>query len=238
VIKSVTSAVTVTATFTTDGQGVELVGFAKLGDISGHWAYNAIKYVYDEGLMTGTNTGGTTFSPDKTTTRAELVTVLYRLAGSPSVTTSAGFTDLTQNWYTDAVNWASANDITNGISATKFAPDAVVTREQVVTFFYRYVEYQGYAISGSDDLSAYGDKASLSSFADNAMKWAVGNGIITSTSTSSSVLSPLTGCTRAEIATILQRFCTADFATVAPVDVDATATDETAADETETDAEA
>lgn len=233
-VTSITAAVTATATFTTNGTVDNTIN--KFTDISGHWAYSAIKYVYEAGLMNGT--GSTAFTPNGITTRAELVTVLWRMAGSPTGNATSNFTDLTDSWSMEAINWAAATGVTTGTSATTFSPKATLTRQEVVTFFYRYAEYQGYTISGSDDLSAYGDNASLASFAEDGMKWAVGNGIITSTSTTSQVLNPLGSCTRGEIATIMQRFCTSSFVTADSsadsADDSATTTDT----ETETDAEA
>ena len=210
-IKGITSAVTVTATFTTNGTAAVDNTINKFTDISGHWAYSAIKYVYEAGLMNGTS--NTTFTPNGITTRAELVTVLWRMAGSPTGNPTSNFTDSTDSWSMEAINWAAATGVTTGTTATTFSPKTLLTRQEVVTFFYRYAQYQGYTISGSNDLSAYGDKGSVSSFAQDAMQWAVANGIITSTSTTSKVLNPLGNCTRGEIATILQRFSTTNFVT-------------------------
>ncbi len=233
VISNVRAAVTVTATFTTAVPAASSIN--DFTDIRGHWAYDAIAYVFNAGLMTGMSS--TTFVPDGVTSRAQLVTVLYRLAGEPTVTTSAGFSDLNQSWYMDAVNWAAETGVTEGVSETRFDPDSAVTREQVVTFFYRYMEVEGYTISGATELTAFSDAGSVSDYAADGMKWAVGNGIITGMT--ATTLSPASSSTRAQIATILQRFCTQIDTGSTTATTDDTTTDEdtttTTDDDTTTD---
>ncbi len=167
------------------------------------WFYDPVKYVYGKGMMNGTS--DTVFSPGSGTTRAMLVTVLYRLEGSPAVSATSPFTDLKQEWYLNAVNWAYENDIVNGMSKTVFDPSGYITREQTAAIIYRYSVYKSFDVSGSGDLSSYKDRSEISSWATDAMRWANGEGIITGMT--DTILSPGGRSTRAQLATILYRFC-------------------------------
>lgn len=171
---------------------------------SGTWYYNAVKYTYDNGLMNGVS--DTKFDPEGTMTRGMLVTVLYRYDGSPSVSGKSNpFKDVKSGaWYTDAVKWAYANGITMGTSATKFSPDDKITREQIVTIFYRYADYKNLNVTNLASLSGYRDAGKVADYAKTAFQWAVANGIVNGTS--STTLSPRNNATRAECATIIQRF--------------------------------
>ena len=170
---------------------------------SGSWYYDDVAYVYDTGLMTGLT--ATAFGPNLSTTRGMIVTILYRLDGSPSAS-SAGFTDVTSGqWYTDAVNWAAANDIVAGYGNGLFGPNDTVTREQMAVILYRYAQYKGYDTSASNSLNGYTDVGGVSSWALTAMQWANAEGLINGTS--GTTLSPTNGATRAEVAQILMRFC-------------------------------
>lgn len=173
----------------------------------GTWAADSIDYAKAWGLVTGTGT--TTFSPNATMTRGMLVTVLYRAAGSPSVSGTCKFTDVPQSqYYYNAIIWASNNGIASGMSTTKFNPDGVVTREQVATLMYNFAKYKGLSTTAGGSLSDYTDKGSVSTYATTAMTWAVSNGYITSTSTSAKVLSPAASATRAQVCVMLHRFLT------------------------------
>ena len=175
--------------------------FADVADTA--WYADAVQYVYENGMMNGTS--ATAFSPDATTTRAMIVTILYRLEGEPAAEAS-GFTDVAANaYYADAVAWAQANDIVNGVSATSFAPDNVITREQMAAILYRYAQYKGYDISASNSLNAFADASQISSYAVAAMQWANGNGLINGVT--GTTLAPQGSATRAQVATILMRFC-------------------------------
>ena len=170
---------------------------------SGDWCYDAVKYVYENGLFAGAT--DTTFSPDASMTRAMLVAVLYRMEGSPAVTGAGAFTDVTGGkYYTDAVAWASANKIVNGVTATAFAPDTPITREQMAAILYRYAQYKKYDTSKTADLSAFTDASAVGDFAADAMKWANGSAFITGTT--ATTLSPKGTATRAQVATILMRY--------------------------------
>ena len=193
------SKVTVKATFVAE----EPSGMPFTDVASGAWYYDAVSFVYKRGLMSGT--GDNLFSPNVTTSRGMIVTILYRLDGSPSAS-SAGFTDVTSGqWYTDAVNWAAANDIVAGYGNGLFGPNDTVTREQMAVILYRYAQYMGYDTSASNSLNGYTDVGGVSSWALTAMQWANAEGLINGTS--STTLSPTSGATRAEVAQILMRFC-------------------------------
>lgn len=193
------SKVTVKATFVAE----EPSGMPFTDVASGAWYYDAVSFVYKRGLMAGT--GDNLFSPNVTTSRGMIVTILYRLDGSPSAS-SAGFTDVASGqWYTDAVNWAAANDIVAGYGNSLFGPNDTVTREQMAVILYRYAQYKGYDTSASNSLNGYTDVGGVSSWALTAMQWANAEGLINGTS--GTTLSPTNGATRAEVAQILMRFC-------------------------------
>ncbi len=171
---------------------------------SSDWFYGAVKYVSQNSLMSGTST--TAFEPNANMTRAMLVTVLYRLDGNPAVNGSNGFTDVTDGqWYTDAVTWANANAIVSGYGSGLFGTNDSVTREQLAAILYRYAQYKGYDVTASVDLTSYTDAASVSSWAETAMEWVVAQSLINGTTTTA--LSPAGDATRAQVATILMRFC-------------------------------
>ncbi|MGI6205488.1 MAG: S-layer homology domain-containing protein [Anaerovoracaceae bacterium] len=163
------------------------------------WAYDFIEYVYDNDLFAGTS--ATTFSPEMTMDRAQIITVLYRMSGSPSVSTTSNFTDVkSTDYYYSAVNWAVQNGITSGVSDTEFAPDRALTREEIATFLHRYAGTP----DSDQDLSQYTDSNQIMSYALTAMKWANSEGYITGTS--STTLEPLKSATRAEVASIIARY--------------------------------
>lgn len=169
-----------------------------------HWAHDDITYVYENDLMNGTD--GSLFSPESTTTRAQVVTVLYRLAGQPAADWENPFWDVPASaWFHDAVTWAWENDITGGVSSTHFGAGNAVTREQLATFLYRYAQDQGYDTSARADLSGYSDAGLVSSYATEALSWANATGLIIGTT--ATTLSPKGSATRAQVATILSRFC-------------------------------
>ena len=168
------------------------------------WYAEAVDYVVNAGLMNGTS--ATTFSPNGTTDRAMLVTVLYRLEGSPSVSKRSDFADVTSGtWYTDAVNWANANGIVTGYGNGMFGPTDSVTREQTAAILYRYVSYKNHDVSKQSSLSGYTDANAVSAWALDAMEWAVADGLISGTDTNA--LLPGGYATRAQTAQILMRLC-------------------------------
>ncbi|WP_419007074.1 S-layer homology domain-containing protein [Evtepia gabavorous] len=171
---------------------------------SGDWFYEAVQYVYDKGMMTGVSADR--FAPASTTTRGMIVTILYRLENEPEVSGGSAFTDVENGaWYADAVAWAAANDIVNGTSATTFAPNSPITREQMAAILYRYAAYKGYDVSQKADLSGYTDAASISDYAKDALAWANAQKLITGVT--DTTLNPQGSATRAQVATILMRLC-------------------------------
>ena len=171
---------------------------------SGDWFYEAVQYVYDKGMMTGVSADR--FAPASTTTRGMIVTILYRLENEPAVSGGSAFTDVESGaWYADAVAWAAANDIVNGTSATTFAPNSPITREQMAAILYRYAAYKGYDVSQKADLSGYTDAASISGYAKDALAWANAQKLITGVT--DTTLNPQGSATRAQVATILMRLC-------------------------------
>ena len=168
------------------------------------WFFDSVKYVYEKNLMNGLT--ATTFEPGKPTSRAMIVTILYRLEGSPLVIKEHGFSDVKQgSWYEDSVAWAAANGIVTGYSDTEFGPSNNITREQMAAIMYRYATYKNYDVSKKGDLTQFSDISTLSSYAAESMSWAVGTGIISGKG--SGKLAPRAGATRAEAAAMLKRFC-------------------------------
>lgn len=176
-------------------------------DVSrGQWFYDAVSFVYWRDLMDGVTS--TQFAPDATTTRAMVVQILYRMAGSPTVRGSSPFYDVSNGaWYADAVIWAEANDIVNGMTTTTFAPNTAVTREQLATMLYRYAQYRHYNTSAgaNTNILSYYDANRISEYAFSALQWACGEGIMDGTGTG--YLSPQGQATRAQLAAMLMRFC-------------------------------
>ena len=193
--------VTVTATFV-ETEAPVAEPFVDVAE--GDWFYDAVVYAYQNELMDGV--GGNRFAPNSETTRAQLVTILYRLEGQPAVSGDLPFTDVESGtWYTDAILWAAQNNIVNGVSDTEFAPGDDLTRQQLVTILYRYAEAKGYDVSASADLSGYPDADQVQDYAQPAMAWAVAENIIQGME--DGTLKPAGNASRAQIATILMRFC-------------------------------
>lgn len=192
------SDVTVTATFKSKSYSSNFIDVAR-----GSWYYDAVSYVASEGLMTGTGTN--TFSPDGMTSRAQIVTILWRLSGEPSALTGA-FTDVPAGqYYSTAVAWASREGIVTGVGNNRFEPNTNITREQLAVMLYRYAQDCGYSTTSRANITGYYDYARVGSYARDALSWAVGAGLITGTTTTT--LSPQNTANRAQVATILMRFC-------------------------------
>lgn len=189
--------VTIEAVF---AQGTTVLPFT---DVSTYdWFYEYVKYVYDNGIMDGIDVG--VFGPGITTTRAMLVTMLYRVAGEPYVSGTNDFADVAANtWYTDAVTWASKNGIVTGVDVGVFNPNGAITREQLATILYRYAEYVGEDVSARASLSRFTDTGSISAYARDAVSWAVAEGILDGRTATE--LAPTGECTRAEVATMIAR---------------------------------
>ncbi len=163
-----------------------------------NWSYTSIAYAYNNNLLKGIS--DTQFNPNGNTTRAMLVTILYRLSGE-KVASKSLFTDVKENkWYTDAVKWAAKNNIVNGFEDNTFRPNETLTREQFVTILYRYAKLN---TTDLDVIKSYADYNEVSSYAKAAMNWAVHEEIING---SDNKLSPTNSATRAQMAVILKRF--------------------------------
>ena len=172
----------------------------------GDWFYDAVRYAYETGLMDGV--GDSLFASNSETTRAQLVTILYRLAGEPEPGGDSGFADVAAGtWYTDAVAWAAQNGIVNGVSDTEFAPGDDITREQLAAILYRYAACQGYDVSQRADLSGFGDASSIRPYAQEALSWAHAQGLVLGFEDGS--LRPQGTASRAQIAAVLMRFLAA-----------------------------
>ena len=193
--------VTVKATFVETEEPAPAEPFPDVDE--NDWFYDEVVYVYENGLMNGVENNQ--FAPNTATNRAMLATILYRLAGEPAVSGDLPFTDVAAGtWYTDAVLWAAQNGVVNGLGENTFAPMNTLTREQLVTMLYRYAEAEGYDVSAAADLSGYPDAGKVQTYAQKAMSWAVAEGIVEGMDGN---LNPAGNATRAQIATILMRFC-------------------------------
>ena len=184
-----------------------------LHDVAGpdYWAHKGIDYCVRNRLMSGVGAG--TFSPDTACTRAQIVKILYNLSGNQTDYSYyyLPFTDVAPGaWYYNAVAWAYCNDVTSGTSATTFTPNAAITRQQLVTFLYRYtVKYAPEFTGNAAPISAFPDAGSVANWAYAAMSWAVGNGLIKGNAHDNGLdyLDPNGSATRAQTATIIIRYC-------------------------------
>lgn len=172
---------------------------------SSSWYYDAVQFCFDNDLMAGAT--ATRFDPNGKLTRAMFAAVLYRMEGSPAVTYSSTFSDVPENeWYTNAVMWASQNGIVSGYSNGTFSGGSILTREQLASMLCRYAEHKGLDTSNQANLNGFEDVHNLSDWAAPAMRWAVQSNILGTTSPSKQQLSPTGTATRAQCASILMRF--------------------------------
>lgn len=169
----------------------------------GSWYFDSVEKIAEMGLFAGTS--ATEFSPDLEMTRAMLVTVLHRLEGTPKVEKVAAFSDVaSRQWYSDAVAWANANGIVNGYTENTFGTNDSITRQDMVTILYRYLQYKGTIPDGAKEISKFTDAGDVSAYALDAVKWAYGTGLVKGTS--ETTLSPKDKTTRAQVATIILRY--------------------------------
>ena len=178
-------------------------------DVTKNWAYPGIQYCVTHGIMGGMGDG--TFAPTGTTTRAQIVQILYNLEGTPAVSGTTPFADLTANWYKPAILWAYQNNVVAGTSPTMFAPDQPVTREQIAVILTQYMFHvlKMECTWTPADLSTFPDGANVSSWAKEAMQDAVALGLINGTKASDGLvyLDPQGSAARQQVATILMNFC-------------------------------
>ena len=197
---------TITVTLGTDTKTIT-VFVQQYTDVKDTWYTEYVNYCSENGIMTG-YTGTSRFGPNDKTTRGQIVTILYRLEGEPSVSGSSSFSDVknTSKYYYKAVLWANKNGIVTGYGTTGlFMPDKSVTREELVTILYRYAKYDGKYEANDGSLSGFSDGSKVSEYAKDAMKWAIGEGIISGYG-STGLIKPQGTATRAEIATMIYRY--------------------------------
>ena len=166
-----------------------------------NWYYDEVYYVWANGLMQGTS--ATTFGPNVDTTRAMVVTILWRLEGEPASGYDMDYSDVAGGaWYAGAVRWATEHGIVNG-SEGQFYPGGTVTREQLAAMLYRYAQYKGYDLTAGGDLSGFADAGAVSGWAETSLAWAVGQRLIQG---SANQIDPTGSAIRAQLAAILMRF--------------------------------
>lgn len=202
-----TAKITVMAGTNSNSVMITVLGTEKIfTDIqTSHWYYDAVNWNYANQAITGFTDG--TFGAKESISRAQFITILYRLEGSPEVTYQSIFKDVPDGrYYTDAVIWGSNLGLIKGISSNVFGTKDDITREQMVTILYRYLDMKGYPIENAKELSGYKDTSMIGKYAKDAVKWAVENQILTG-STSNELL-PKNHATRAESAAIIMRFYT------------------------------
>lgn len=169
----------------------------------GAWYLPAVRYAYDEKIMTGTS--GNTFEPESRLTRAQMTQILYNMEGQPSVNGDA-FSDVQNgDWFFKAVNWAASQGVVNGVGGGRFDPNSSITREQMVVMLCNYANYKDNETDDLVDLSAYTDAASISDYAYAPLQWAVGEGIISGVT--ETTIQPKGTATRAQVAQVLMTFC-------------------------------
>ncbi len=204
-------------TFTQDGSGryavtVSLAGVTRTVPLTGEfrdvkynkWYFDDVYYVFGKGLMNGT--APHVFEPETKMSRAMLVTVLWRMEGSPAPAGTSPFTDVKAGkWYSSAVAWASENGIVLGVTETRFAPDSNITREQIAVIMKRYHDVKSPGDASSGDLSSFGDGTAVSAYARDGVRWAVARGIIRGNE--KNMLEPQGKATRAQVAAVLRRYC-------------------------------
>lgn len=169
----------------------------------GDWFYKQVQYVYDNNLMSGTN--ATTFSPYTPTNRGMVAFILYKIEGSPAVSGSAGFSDVTSQYFAKAVTWASQNGIVSGTGNGRFNPNGPVNRGQLALMLYNYAKYKGFDVSKSNDLSGFRDYGKIQSWAMKALSWANAMGLISGKS--GNLIDPTGNALRGQMAVILYAFC-------------------------------
>ena len=168
------------------------------------WFYDPVQYVCENEMMKGT--GDTVFSPDTAATRGMIVTILYRMEGSPAADGDTKFTDVSADrYYAAAAAWACENNIVKGYGNGVFGAENPVTREQMAAILYRYAQFKICDIAATGNLAGFSDAADVSAYAVNPVKWAVGNGLISGME--NGTLAPGESATRAQTAAILMRFC-------------------------------
>ena len=169
----------------------------------GDWFYDAVAYVYENGIMAGTSE--TIFNPTMELDRAQAAQLFYNLEGKPAVTGDSAFSDVaSSHWAVDAITWAAENEVVAGIGGNLYDPDSNVTREQFAQMLYKYARFKGYDLTANGDLTQFPDDGSISSWAETALSWANGNGLINGHE--NGTIDPKGSTIRAQAASILAHF--------------------------------
>ena len=196
-----------------DGEEIPVTVQAIFKDVSdGAWYVPAVQYAYDNDIMTGK--GDQTFAPNANLHREEFTQMLYKNEGAPEISISDNpFTDVKNAWYKTSVLWAKESGIVSGKSADRFGIGKNITREELALMLYKYAQYKNFNVSASDDLAGFTDSDKVSSWALNAVKWAVANGIISGKGSAAAGfrIDPQKGATRAECAAMMKKFAETDF---------------------------
>ena len=171
-----------------------------------NWAHEGIDYVVDAGLFNGTSK--TTFTPAGAMTRAMMVTILWRLEGSPAPSSVNAFEDIAENkYYTDAVTWANEVGLVNGVSETRFKPNGNITREQMATLLFRYTQFRGIETDARSALTDFPDGDKTASYAKEGLSWAVAVSLVQGSAVNGvDYLLPQSVCTRAQVSTLIMRY--------------------------------
>ncbi len=174
---------------------------------SSAWYYDDVHYAFSRKLVNGVS--DTAFAPTAVTSRAMLVTILYRMSGSPEIAEPSGFKDVAKGtWYSDAIAWAVQEEVVNGVSKTEFRPNDTITREQLAAILFRYSRYRNRDVTVSGEIPDYPDRKKVSAWADEAMLWAIDRGLINGTLEKGKIyLQPQNGATRAVVSAIMHRLC-------------------------------
>lgn len=195
------------ATLHANSVGPQITLYTMFSDMPAetNWAYHGIAFCVAGDLMNGVGDGR--FDPNGTLTRAMVATILWRKENAPEATKPCTFTDLTMDWYKDAVAWAAEAGVVTGRDAATFDPDGAITRQDLATMLYRYARYKNPYMTPAGDLSGFPDSGKVAGYAQAAMAWANASGIIVGNAVDGvSYLDPLSNATRAQVATIFMRF--------------------------------
>ena len=195
------------AAFHANSAGPQITLYTMFSDMPAetNWAYPGIAFCVADDLMNGVGEGR--FDPEGTLTRAMVATILWRKENEPEATKPCTFTDLTMDWYKDAVAWAAEAGVVTGRDAATFDPDGAITRQEMATMLYRYAQHKDLIPSQTGDLSGFPDSGMVADYAQAAMAWANASGIIVGNAVDGvNYLDPLSSATRAQVATIFMRF--------------------------------
>lgn len=194
-------SVTIAVTFRCDGG--ELCPSAHLTDVElNAWYHEAVDYVVEHGIMAGVS--ATAFQPNGSLTRGQVVQILHNLEGKPEETAEAPFTDTAGHWALEAIAWAAQNNVVAGYDDGTFGPEKLVTREEFAQMMYNYAKFKGYDLTAGGDLTQFPDAGAISDWAETALNWASGKGLINGHD--NGTIDPQGNTTRAQAASIMKNF--------------------------------